>query len=340
METDRHATDGEDRRGEPAADDSTETDGPSTPGRETAHTTPPETAPSRPGADAHEYGYGEDPLAAAGTDGPRAADSGSAAPSDPAAAPEGSTGPDGDAAPAPAEDPATGTHSATGLRSATAPRAVLRPIPEGFPTPPPRPARPNRRPAPKPDPAAEPRRPRPLLIVGIAAAAALLLVVVVGGGLLAIRALSPAEEPAAPAASEGQDPSGSADAGESGSVDIGGVVVTEVSTEVGVRAVGDSGSRIEPEGEFVIVTFEVENPTTTGVQIGGDLGLESADEVFPVDEEATRAHEAESAAFSVVPPDGSNTFHAVFDVPIGTDPTGMVLDLVQIGESGTLPLDG
>src|SRR5699024_5962331 len=86
-------------------------------------------------------------------------------------------------------------------------------------------------------------------------------------------------------------------------------------------------------------TFEVDNPTATGVQIGsGDVGLESADGTFPADKEATLAHTAESTAFSVVPPEASMTFHAVFDVPVGTEPTGLHLDPVQIGESGTLPL--
>lgn len=155
-----------------------------------------------------------------------------------------------------------------------------------------------------------------------------------------MRALSPSA-PAAPVASEDQASPSSADAGASGGTEIGGVIVTEVSTEVGVRAVGDSSSRLEPEGEFVVVTFEVDNPTATGVQIGsGDVELESADGSFPADQEATLAHTAESTAFSVVPPEASMTFHAVFDVPVGTEPTGLHLDLVQIGESGTLPLEG
>src|SRR5699024_3109437 len=81
VETSRHATDGEDRRGEPAQE----------------------------GTDPHAYGYGEDPLEPAGADGPRAADPGS---SDPDAAAEGPTGPEGAAQPIPGEDPATGLHPA------------------------------------------------------------------------------------------------------------------------------------------------------------------------------------------------------------------------------------
>ncbi|MDN5899539.1 MAG: hypothetical protein L0H74_05670, partial [Brachybacterium sp.] len=121
--TDRHASDGEERNGEsvsPAHDGSTAADG------SAAH----EPGPPHPSdTSQEEYGYGEDPLEAAGTGGPRAADSGSA-PTDAATA--GTAGADDGAEPDPGADPATG------LRSATAPRAVLRPVPEGFPTPPPR----------------------------------------------------------------------------------------------------------------------------------------------------------------------------------------------------------
>lgn len=338
METDRHAPDGEDRRGEPAPDESTTAAG--SPAHEggAAHAASPQSAAEQEGAASHAYDYGEDPLAPAGDDGQRAADSGTA---DPGAASGDSRSPQETAEAAPGEDPATGLHPATGVRGTTAPRAVLRPVPEGFPTPPPRPARPNRRPAPKPDPAAAPRRPRTLLIAGIAAAAVLLLLVVVGGGILVVRSLSPAAEPAAPAASEEQESQDATDGDGPGGVEIGEVMVTEVSTEVGVRAVGDSGSRLEPEGEFVIVTFEVENPTTSGIPIGsGDVALETDGEMIPADKEATLAHTADSTAFSVVPPGETMTFHAVFDVPIGTQPTGLQLELAQIGESGTLPLGG
>ncbi|MDN5901002.1 MAG: DUF4352 domain-containing protein, partial [Brachybacterium sp.] len=132
----------------------------------------------------------------------------------------------------------------------------------------------------------------------------------------------------------------SPDQSGSGSIEIGEVVVTETSTEVGVRAVGGPNSRTEPEGEFVIVTFEVENPTSSGIQIGDNVSLETTDETYPVDREATRAHPADSADYGLIPPGGSATFHAVFDVPIGAVPTGLHLELVETGESGTVPLSG
>ncbi|ATG51473.1 hypothetical protein CFK38_07970 [Brachybacterium vulturis] len=292
METDRHASDGDDR---------------------------------------HGYSYGEDPLEAAGTGGPRAADSGAADVADPAGAAAS-------ADPADGADPSTGTHPATGPRDATAPRAVLRPIPEGFPTPPPRPARPNRRPAPPPEQPATSGRPRGLLIAGISLAAVLLLIVVVGGGVLAVRSFSSAD----PAPSAAEDPGSPSTAEQSGpgSTEIGEVVLTEVSTEVGVRSIGGSSSRMDPEGEFVIVTFEVENPSSTALRIGDNVSLETADGTFPADHDATLEHTAGSTAFGVIPPDGSQIFHAVFDVPIGAEPTGLHLDLADIGESGTLPLGG
>ncbi|ASK65015.1 hypothetical protein CFK39_03330 [Brachybacterium avium] len=297
METDRHASDGQERDDvpvPPARDGSSAADG----------SARPAPGPQQHSDASYEYGYGEAPLEAAGPD----------------------RGPE----PEPGVDPGTGT------RPATAPRAVLRPIPEGFPTPPPRPARPNRRPAPKPEPAAERARPRRLLIAGIAVAAVLLLIIVVGGAFLALRSLSPS----GPAEAEGPGPSSSPVRAGPASAEIGGVVVTEMRTEIGVRAVGGPSSRTEPEGEFIIVTFEVDNPTSAGVQIGTNVSLETADETYPVDSAATRDHPADSADYGLVPPGGSETFHAVFDVPIGSAPTGLHLELVETGESGTVPLSG
>lgn len=321
MDTDRQASDGDAPHDGPAS--------PSPANPATGHGASPtsEWGSSAEGR-THDYGYGTDPLEAAGTDDPRAAGSGTA--------PEATAG--GETDPATGTFPATGIDHTTGLRTGTAPRAVLRPVPEGFPTPPPRPARPNRRPAPKPDPLAAPARPRRLLFAGIAAAAVLLLVVVVGGGILAVRSLSPADS--APAA--GGDPGTQAPAAPAGSgaVEIGGARFTEVSTEVGVRAVGSSSSRLEPEGEFVVVVFEVENPTSTAIRISKDSTLEAAGETFPVDAEATQSYEADSAFFGVVVPEETTEFHAVFDVPIGTDPTGLRIDLSDLGETGTLPLGG
>ena len=308
METDRHASDGEDRHEDP---------------------------------DPHEYGYGEDPLEAAGTGGPRAADSGTVpadTDADPAGAREGSPGPGDAADPVPGGDPATGLHPATGLRGATTPRAVLRPVPEGFPTPPPRPARPNRRPAPQAERPATTGRPRGLLIAGISVAAVLLLVVVVGGGILAVRSFSPAAPD--PTAADDPDSRSPTDQPASGGVEIGGAEITETSTEVGVRAVGPATGRIDPEGEFIIVAFEVDNPTDTSVSIQKNSSLETADETYPLDVEATDAHETDSVSFGMVPAGESKEYYAIFDVPIGSEPTGLRITIPDVEESGTLPLSG
>ncbi|MGO1199070.1 MAG: hypothetical protein ACTMKY_04155 [Dermabacteraceae bacterium] len=307
METDRHASDGEDRLGRSGS---------------TAHdastaAAQDESAPADPthaDSDSRAYAYGEDPLETAGSG----------------------------AEPGPADDPATGLHSATGLRGATAPRAVLRPVPEGFPTPPPRPARPNRRPAPRTEASAAPTRHRPLLLAGLAVTAVLLLIVVVGGGILAVRSFSSSGSPAdpAPPAADEPGPQDAPDQTGLGSTEIGGVVVTEVSTEVGVRGVGDPSSRREPDGEYVIITFAVDNPTPTPIRIGDNVSLETADGTYPVDREATREHTADTSDYDLVPSEGSTTFHAVFDAPIGTDPIGLHLELDDLGENGTLPLSG
>lgn len=239
-------------------------------------------------------------------------------------------------APASGHAPASEGASATSPHTLTAPRAVLRPVPEGFPTPPPRPARPNRRPAPPSEPAPAPQRPRSLLIAGIALTAVLALAVVVGGGILVFRSLSPAGPPAADPAAAPSD--GSAEPAEPGRVEIGGATFTEVGTEVGVRSVGSQSSPVEPEGEFVIVTFEVENPSSAAIEVSQNLSLETDDGAHAPDREATQAHVADSSRYGLVPPDGSGVFHAVFDVPFGTQPTGLHLDLAAAGEGGTLPL--
>lgn len=374
METDRHESDGEDRHGEPVASGD-ETSAP----RSHDAPAPPAEAGTGSGAEAeqphsashddsesHDYGYGQD-LEAAGTGGRRAADSGTGvreATGLGAAGPESdgtgaagadtvgvdaagvdTAGVDGSGAPGTGSDAAadsstTGIHPVTGVRGATTPRAVLRPVPEGFPTPPPRPAKPNRRPA-RPateDTSAASARPRRLLIAGIALAAVLLLVIVVGGGILAFRALT-SEESQAPA-DESPSAGAPADPAGPGEVEIGGVLITEISTEVGVRGVGSTSRRLEPEGEFIVVTYEVENPTDTAVGIGQNLQLTTADGPISPDDEATTAYEGDSVDYAQLPPGESQRFHVVFDAPIGTDPTGLSFDLVTIGESGTLPLGG
>lgn len=234
------------------------------------------------------------------------------------------------------ETPGTDLRSATDQRRLTAPRAVLRPIPEGFPTPPPRPARPNRRPAPKGEPAGAPARPRRLLIAGIALAAVLALVVVIGGGILMIRSLSPiGSEVADPSAPASEQPAAPAQPGQ---VELGGVTLTEVSTEVGVRSVGARSTAIEPEGEFIVVAFEAENQDSAALEISQNVTLETAEGTHAPDDQATGAYVADSRPYGVVAPGESVAFHLVFDVPIGTQPTGLRVDLAGLDESGTLPL--
>lgn len=317
METDRDASGGDDR--------------------------PDSGTPSPESHVSHDYGYGQTPLDPAGTGGARAADSGvteedspsAASPSTGEAGEETSTaGPGGPADSDTGQAPVTGIRPVTALR--TAPRAVLRPVPEGFPTPPPRPARPNRRPAPPQEalPAGESRR--GLLIAGVSVIAVLLLAVVVGGGVLAFRTLSPVTPAAgssAPATAPAQDPAGP------GQVQIGEVTITEVSTEVGVRKVGNPGSAMEPEGEFIIVIFEVDNPRDKGVDIAELVELEAADgQTYAPDSAASARVVADSQPFGVVAPDSTDTFHKVYDVPIGTQPTGLHFTFSMVDETGTLPL--
>ena len=277
----------------------------------------------------HAYEYGESPLEAAGDGGLRAADSGSTAerPAVPGA-------PEDEADPAPGAPPSSETGPTTAMRGGTAPRAVLRPVPEGFPTPPPRPARPNRRPAPTPGTAPGPGPRRGLLIAAIALAAVLVLIVAVGGGILAVRALT-SDDPQGGAA-----PSGSASAG-TGEVQLGEVTVTEVSTEVGVRSVGEGSTAVEPEGEFVIVTIEVANGSEAGVSIRENVTLETADgQSIAADADAGRVHVADTEHFGLLGAGDTESFHMVYDVPIGSTPAALQLDLVTIGESGELPLAG
>lgn len=329
METDRDASGGDDLLGRPDSGTS-----------------------SHQSRTSHEYGYGQAPLDPAGTDAARAADSGITT-DDAFAAPAPSGASSADDAPTPAtgeetsaarsgadatsdtgQVPATGIRPETALR--TAPRAVLRPVPDGFPTPPPRPARPNRRPAPAQEPLPAGRSRRGLLIAGISVIAVLLLAVVVGGGVLAVRSLSPAAPAAgssAPATEATQEPAGP------GQVQIGEVAITEVSTEVGVRQVGNPGSTMEPEGEYVVVIFEVHNPRDTGVDIAELVELEAADgETYAPDSAASANLVADSRPFGMVGPESTATFHKVYDVPIGTQPAGLHFTFSMVDETGTLPL--
>lgn len=325
METDREAPGGDERAGTPES--------PSTSGASPSHSpagddsrgeSPDRADPSR------EYGYGETPLDAAGDTGLRAADSG-------AQVPEGGTAEATD--PATDADPATGIHPATGLRGATTPRAVLRPIPEGFPTPPPRPAGPNRRPTPKSEESPTPRPRRGLLLTGISVAVVLLLVVGIGGGILAYRALTSPDQ-----GSQGSDAPASEQAGGAGTpgqVQMGEVTITEVSTEIGVREVGTRKDAVSPEGEFLIVTFEVTNGSSRGISLGQNVTLETADgTTHAPDQAAGNAYVAESSAYGVVEAGGTMTQHRVYDVPIGSEPSSLTFAPEALEESGTLPLGG
>lgn len=322
METDRHASDGDERDEQPAVDgslpgspQSSPAEPPSTSSTD-APSDPPAGEAAAPGhADegSRAYDYGEDPLEAAG---------------------DADTGTDAVAGEGSLTD--TGLHPATGVRGTTAPRAVLRPVPGGFPTPPPRPAIPNRRPAPKQSPAEPPAPRRRLLIAGISLAAVLLLVVVVGGGILAARLLVPAASEESPAGASDQ-PTQAAPAAPS-TLDVGEVRITALSTEVGLRGVGSSNHRIRPEGEFIAVTFAVENSSDVSVQIGEDVLLETADGTVAPHIAAGSAYESRSVHFGTVTPGETMEFHAVYDVPIGTSPTGLRFDITQGG--GTLPLGG
>ena len=284
---------------------------------------------------APEYDYGA-PDAGAADD--TAVPDGPAGPGGPA----GSGGPAHpvDAAgtdPGSATPPASELHPETGLRPGTAPRAVLRPVPDGFPTPPPRPARPNRRPAPKTDPE-QPSRWRPAVIISVAVVAVLVLVVAIGGSIIVYRALSPDSSDAASPAATAEEP------GAGGEVAIADVTVREVSTESGVREVGGPGSGAqEPEGEFVVVTVEVTNDSDSSVSIDGRETLRTADgKTHEADSEASGKYVSESVAFGKIAPGESGTFHLVYDVPVGAEPTELELDFSEnaaVG-AGVLPLGG
>ncbi|GAA4524046.1 hypothetical protein GCM10023160_15000 [Brachybacterium paraconglomeratum] len=326
METDRDASGGDDLAGRPDPD-----------------------TPSPESPESHDYGYGQTPLDPAGTGGARAADSGSPegdvpSAASPAAASSGedalSTGAETSSA-GPESSSRTGQVPATGIRPVTAlrtaPRAVLRPVPEGFPTPPPRPARPNRRPAAPQEPAPAGKSRRGVLIAGISVIAVLLLAVVVGGGVLAVRTLSPAAPAggsSAPSTGTAPEPTGP------GQVQIGEATITEVSTEVGVRKVGSPGSAMEPEGEYIVVIFEVDNPRDQSLDIGDQLELEAADgQTYAPDSDAGITFEADdSRPLGMVDPGSTVTFHKVYDVPIGTQPTGLHFSFSNMTETGTLPL--
>jgi len=239
-----------------------------------------------------------------------------------------------------AEQPTSETPS----MGTTTPRAVLRPIPEGFPTPPPRFPGPRRRPERAQEPESTPRRGRGPLLAALVLGLAVLLVLGVGGLVLAVRGVGGQEGPvAAPAPSADgaeapaeEEPAAGNAAGEA---TIGGVHITEVSTEVGVRRVGNDSLHRVPEGEFVIITLEVENPTDSAIDVQNGMQLETADgTLHDPDREAGRLHIAESHPYGFTISGQTRTYHTIFDVPIGEDPTSLHIT-VQV-EAGELPLGG
>lgn len=251
-----------------------------------------------------------------------------------------------DAAPepgAPTEQPPAGHPAespALGQPTSTTPRAVLRPVPDGFPTPPPRPARPNRRPA-RPQQGPELPRSRRPMIVALATVAVLVLTVGIGGSILVYRALAPEETSPAgsdPAATGPADPT---DGGAAGQIEIGAVTVREVSTELGAASVGDPP--IQAEGEFVILTIEFVNDSDLALLVSDSVTLETSDqENHSPSREASNAHLADTDAFGVVTEKSTQSIHMVFDVPIGSEPVAAHVDLsgnTQAG-TGTLPLGG
>lgn len=262
-------------------------------------------------------------------------------------APSAATAPSSGSAATPtipsAEQPPRIETPPTGIRTGTAPRALLRPVPEGFPTPPPRPAIPNRRPARKAEPEAPARRRGPI-IASLLVVTALVLVVAIGGSVLVVRALTgpyadpgtPANPPAAPTAgSDGTDDS-EGPSGAAGATAIGGVEVEVLSTERGVEAVGEGSTRLAAEGEFVIVTLDVSNGTDAPVSLreAADLVTEGG-EVHPPSPEAGRVHLADSEPWALLPEGESVQVHYVFDVPQGSVPVSLELDLRDNPDAGT-----
>lgn len=265
------------------------------------------------------------------------------------------TAPDGDSSDSDGRGP-DAQHDSTGVPTSTTPRAVLRPVPEGFPTPPPRPARPNRAPAlPSAAPATKPRSGRlGLLIAGIAAVA--LLVGIVGGSV-AIRALSGNEEPQGDATPGGtadtnstSDPtdggtvsapagtgtsaststaSAPASASAAGSVQMGEVTVVEVSTASGLRSVGTGPSAVEAEGSYTVVTLEVTNSSDRTVILPNTIArLRTSDgTIHPADLDASEAHSAPTEPRGVADAGESTRIHVVFDLPPNAEPASLLLDL-------------
>lgn len=297
---------------------------------ETPSTPSAEASPGRPPAEA-----ADSPSPAPAEGAASVATAGDDAPSAPAISAED----------APSEPPRIETPP-TGIRTGTAPRAVLRPVPEGFPTPPPRPAVPNRRPAKRQDPEA-PARPRGPIITALVVVAVLVLVVAIGGSVLVVRALRGADdEAAAPAGTSapapGTDPGTGSDPAAAGDVtSLGDIDVTVASVERGVEFVGKDNTRLDADGEFVIVTLVVDNRTDRSVSLRAAADLVTEDGVrYEPDTEAGNVHLADSEPWALLPDGESVQVHYVYDLPIGATPVELEIDLSENpdGGEGTVPL--
>lgn len=271
------------------------------------------------------------------------------------ATPASPTTPDGDGL-----HPSTDPHPSTGVPTGTAPRAVLRPVPEGFPTPPPRPARLHRRSAlPAPEP--PPTRRRPGILLAVAGAAALVLVLGIAGGVLAVRALiddprtaraphsttaterAPnASAPTDPGSSAPSDPSrGAAGSGE-GTV-LGDVTVRVVSTEVGEESVGDASAPMSPRGQYVTVVLEITNDSDQVLVLGQrrQVQLETSHQgLHHPDPGASAALDASTAPDTEIPAGGTGQIHAVFDIPADVEPVMLHFHLTGDGGAGPIPWSG
>ena len=230
-----------------------------------------------------------------------------------------------------AEDPSEPEASTqTRLRNQTTARAVLRPVPEGFPTPPPRPARPNRRPAlATPPEQRDPGRGR-LLVVAAALVGVLALVIAVGGAFLVVRTLSTDGESTAPAATASADTSDGSGQ-DAGPVEVDGVTVAELRTETGLDSVGSGATEVTAEGQFVAVIVEITNDSERTLQLTADRVTlaTAAGENIPSSAAAISAYarDSDSASTRPIPVGETREFVAVFDAPIGSEPAALHLEL-------------
>lgn len=130
------------------------------------------------------------------------------------------------------------------------------------------------------------------------------------------------------------------------------IIVSLVVVAVLVLVVAIGGSilayralspRPGPDGEFAIVTLEINNGSPEGVIIEGDENLETAGGTMhePLADAAAQ-YSADSDPYGVVPAGTRGTFHLVDDLPADSEPTGVHLDFSDnaSGGEGLLPVTG